>query len=99
MKLEEGFVKSVFEKFVRCTNLNPLLIYEMTIPELLCIFEETESKTKEDIEVQANTIRIAVASAMNGKPMKLFEKDHAKPKATKSTKKKREEEMEAIKDL
>lgn len=69
----------------------------MTVYEILTFFEVYDKKAKEDIEQEANIIRIAVSSAMSGKPIKLFEEEKAKAK--KNISKNRAEEFKALNDL
>ena len=69
----------------------------MTVQEILTLFEVKDEKVKEDLENKANVIRIAVSSAMSGKPVKLFEEK--KPKAKKGSLKDRQEEFKALDDL
>lgn len=68
----------------------------MTIHEVLTIIEVNDKKAKEDLEAQANIIRIGFSSAMSGKPIKLFEDE---PKAKKGSLKDRAEEFKALDDL
>lgn len=68
----------------------------MTIHEVLTLIELKDKKAKEDLENKANVIRIAISSAMSGKPVKIFEDE---PKVKKGNLKHRAEEFKALDDL
>lgn len=69
----------------------------MTIHEVLTLIEAKDNKAKDELEAEANIIRIAISSAMSGKPIKIFE--DSKPKAKKGSLKDRAEEFKALDDL
>lgn len=94
--MEEDFILGVYKDIINYTNLNPLLIYDMTIYELDILFKEKLKKIKSDFEAKANIIRIAISSAMNGKKIDLFEKEERVIKRSKGDGKR---ELKALDDL
>lgn len=95
--MEEGFILDIYKKFIKLSDLNPLLLYDMTIFELITFLEVRDVESREDLETEANVMRIAINSAMSGKPLKLFEENA--PKIKKGSVKNREEEFKALDDM
>ena len=68
----------------------------MTIYEILTFLEIKDEDIREELEMEANVIRLAVNSAMSGKPLKLFEE---KPTSNRRSLEEREEELKALEEL
>lgn len=76
----------IFQRATLELGLSPLIFYDLTPYELLLMFKYHNKKKREDMEEMKRVIAISVASAMNGKDYKLFEKEHETKSITKEEK-------------
>lgn len=65
----------MFKLAISYLNISAFEYYELTPRELQLMFEGYNEKYKQDIEMQAIAMRVAVVNANRGKSYKVFRED------------------------